>query len=367
MRISIADRLVVEIDDELGFAAVRELDPCPPAGCDGPPDIAIGLRPRADPPAVVQRAGDGGDGWVSALTADGLHLMRGRGACVVAGAPGEPGLHVGADSGLPAWALMREVVRPLLQLGLPACGAGTVHAAAVARPGVGVLIAGWSESGKTEVALALAERGWGVLADKWTVLDANARMSPFPVRAGVRRWVLEYLPILRAALPRSARWRLGISGAAVRGLERAAGRVGSPLASGGLDLLLRAGTQGERLSLTLSELRAVYGIDAVHAAGAPVSLGVMLRTVPGGPPVARPLPAEALLRRLHESAAYERRGGLDLLLRRRFAGGKDRVPDILAAERGLLATAMAGVRLIEVSCPFPADPRLVAELVEAHL
>lgn len=367
MRISIGGRLVVEVGDELGPAAVRELDPCPPAERDGPPDIAIGLRPRADPPAVVERAGNGGDGWVSALTVDGLHLMRGRGACVVEGVPGEPGLRVGADTGLPAWVLMREVVRPLLQLGLPVRGAGTVHAAAVARPGAGVLIAGWSESGKTEVALALAERGWGVLADKWTVLDADARMSPFPVRAGIRRWVLEYLPVLRAALPRSARWRVGMSGAVVRGLERVAGRVGSPLAGGALDLLLRAGAQGERLSMTLSELRALYGIDAELRAPVPVSLGVMLRTVPDGRPVARPLPAEAVLRRLHESAAYERRGGLDLLLRRRFAGGKDGVPGILAAERELLAMALAGVPLIEVSCPFPADPRLVAELVEARL
>lgn len=365
-RISVGGRLVVELGDESNVGVARELDPCPVAQPDEPVDIAISRRAQIPPPIAAERAGDGGDGWVSALAPDGLHLMRARrGACVVDGLPGELPLRITSDASLPTWVLMREVVRPLLQLGLPVRGAGSVHAAAVVRPAAGVLIAGWSESGKTEVALALAERGWGVLADKWTVVDGEGRMAAFPVRAGIRRWVLDYLPRLRSALPRPTRWRMGAAGAVSRGVDRTAGRAGSPLAGAALDLVQRAGSQGERLSMTLSELRNIYG---VHVPGhPPLTLAVMLRTVASGRPVARPLPVETLLKRLQESASYERRGGFGLLLRRRFAGGDDAVLRALAGERALLAAGLSQVPVIEVTCPFPSDPRPVADLVEAHL
>lgn len=334
----------------------------------GPVDIDISRRPDVAPPITVERAGDGGDGWSSALAADGLHLMRqGGGACVVDGRPGELPLRVTADGALPTWALMRGVVRPLLQLGLPARGAATVHAAAVARPGAGVLIAGWSESGKTEVALALAERGWSILADKWTVLDGEARMAPFPVRAGIRGWVLEYLPRLRSALPVHARWRMAAASRASGGIERVAGRAGSALTDAALDITRRACAQGERLSLTLSELRKMYGGVSLEPAHPPLTLVVVLRTVANERPLARPLHPEEALRRLRESAAYERRDGLGLLLRRRFAGGEDAVVQATATEGELLSAALSDVPLIEVSCPFPSDPRLVADLVEAGL
>gem|GEM_PF-4454500 len=294
-------------------------------------------------------------------------MRKGGGTCVVDGIPGELPLRVTADTALPIWVLMRGVVRPLVQLGLPARGAGTVHAAAVARPGAGVLIAGWSESGKTEVALALAERGWSLLADKWTVLDEEGRMAPFPVRAGIRGWALEYLPHLRSALPLSARWRMGAASRASRGIERMAGHAGSPLAGAALDMTRTACAQAERLSMTLSGMQELYGDVAPGAAQAPVTLVVVLRNVASGAPVARALGAQEALPRLGESAAYERREGLGLLLRRRFAGGEDAVLDATGRERELLTTALADVPFVEVSCPFPSDPRLVAELVESGL
>ena len=366
MRVSVGGRLVVRLDDEL--SASGELDPCPVTSARGPVDIDISRQAEVAPSIDLERAGDGGDGWISAFGADGLYLMRqGGGACVVDGRPGDLPLRVTADAVLPAWVLMRGVVRPLLQFGLPAHGAGTVHAAAVARIGAGVLIAGWSESGKTEVALALAERGWSVLADKWTVLDDERRMAPFPVRVGIRGWVLEYLPHLRSALPARARWRMGTASRVSRGVERVGGNGGAPLAGAMLDMTRKACAQGERLSMTLSELRELYGAFASEPAHPPVTLVVVLRTAGSGPPVARPLGAQAALRRLRESATYERRDGLGLLLRRRFAGGEDAVLRAAAAERVLLESALSDVPFVEISCPFPGDPRLVAELVEARL
>lgn len=369
MQVSVGGRLVVRIDDAL--AASGELDPCPPAAAGGEADLDISRQRAVAAPATAARAGDGGDGWISAFADGRLHLARrGGGACVVDGRPGELPLHVTADAALPAWALMRGVVRPLLQLGLPARGAGSVHAAAVARPGAGVLIAGWSESGKTELALALAERGWSVLADKWTVVDEQRRMAPFPVRAGIRGWVLEYLPQLRSALPLRARVRIGAAGRLSRTVERLAGAAGnprSPLAGAAVDMTRAACAQGERLSMTLSALQELYGSAPPDPPHPPVTLVVVLRTVTSGPPVARPLSAQEALPAMHESAAYERRDALGLLLRRRFGGGDDAVQHAAAVERDLLATALADVPFVELCCRFPSDPRLIAALVESHL
>jgi len=368
VRFSVGGRLVVGLDHGFGASAGGELDPCPVAPARDPVDIDVSRSADVAPPISVRRAGDGGDGWVSALAADRLHLMRpGGGGCVVDGRPGELPLRVSADAAMPAWAVMRAVVRPLLQLGLPVRGAGTVHAAAVTRSGAGVLIAGWAESGKTEVALALAERGWSILADKWTVLDGEGRMAPFPVRAGVRGWVLEYLPHLRSALPVRTRWRMRAASRASRGIERLAGRDGSPLSGAALDITRRACAQGERLSVTLSALREMYGVVSLEPAHPQLTLVVVLSTAASGPPVARPLGAQTALPRLYASAAYERRDGLALLLRRQFAGGEDAALQATATERELLTSALSDVPLIEVSCPFPSDPGHVARLIEASL
>jgi len=368
VRISVADRLTVALDGALGAAALRELDPCPPADAHAPVDVEVvqGGVPRCGEADEV--AGDGGDGWLSSYRQDGLHLGRhAAGACVVTGRPGDLPVRVVADGALPGWALMRSVVRPLLQLSLPARGAGTVHAAAVGRDAGGVLIAGWSESGKTELALALAERGWRLVADKWTVLGEDGCLAPFPVRAGIRQWVLGYLPQLRSILPARTRRRMGAAAAAGRIAGRAAGRGGSPVSGAVVDLGLRACAQGERLSLPLSELIALYDTPPLQPVHPPLRLVVVLRTVRDGPPRARPLPAGEAVRRMAESAAFERRESLGLLLRRRYAGGDDDVAGVLQRECEIVAGAVLQVPVIELSCPFPCDPRTIADVVEAAL
>lgn len=369
MRLAVGGRIVVGSGEGWGAGARAELDPCPAAAPGAAVDIELERRPHVTPPPGAELAGDGGDGWISAVAGQRLYLVRrSGGACVVDGAPGELPLRVTADAVLPTWVLMREVVRPLLQLALGLRDAGTVHAAAVARVDAGILIAGWSESGKTELALALAERGWSLLADKWTVLDEDRRMAPFPIGVGIRGWVLEYLPRLRTALPATARVRLRTAARMSQAVGRVAdGRGGSQLAGAALDMTRRACAQGERVSLPISRVREIYGAPPPPSAHPPLTHVVVLRTVAAGPPAARPLEAAEALRRLRDSASYERREGLGLLLRRRFAGGEDGVAAALARERSLLGAALRAVPLLEVTCSFPCDPRSVAELVEAHL
>lgn len=368
MQVSVGGRLVVGLGGGLQTAAATELDSCEVTRSLQPVDVDISRDWEVAPPDGAERAGDGGDGWLSALAGERMYLLRrAGGACAVDGRPGELPLRIAADGELPAWALMRSVTRPLLQLSLPLKGAGTVHGAAVARGGAGVLIAGWSESGKTEVALALAERGWDFVADKWTVLDEEARMAPFPVRAGVRGWALEYLPQLRAGLAARARWRMSGADRLGRGVDRVAGRARSPMAGAALAMLRHGCAQGERLSMTLSEVREIYGDRAPRREPPQVGLVVVLRTVADGPAAVQTLTATEAIHRLQQSAAYERRDSLGLMLRRRFGGGEDAVSHATAVEREVLASALGGVPFIEVSCPFPSDPRRVAALVEKRL
>src|SRR5439155_14073401 len=197
----------------------------------------------------------------------------------------EPGpIRFDHDPGFPLWRVFRTAVRPAMQMALAASGrAVAVHAAAVTIDGGSVVVAGWSESGKTETALGLMERGSSFLSDKWTLLGPDGQASAFPISIGIRRWVLRYLPTLRSSLTKPARAQFAAAGLASLVLKPLAGR--SPhsrvaaLASHGAR---QAMALGDRAALEIDELRAVYGQTDDPARTAPIHLVVALRTVPGG-------------------------------------------------------------------------------------
>ena len=123
-------------------------------------------------------------------------------------------------------------MRPVLQLGHVVRGAAVAHSAAVVLDGRAVLVAGWSESGKTETALALMEDGARFLSDKWTVLAPDGTARVFPIGVGVRGWTLAHLPRLDAALGKAARRRLSVAAAARRAGRRCSA-AGPPARSTG--------------------------------------------------------------------------------------------------------------------------------------
>ena len=88
------------------------------------------------------------------------------------------------DRSFPLWEAFSEVVRPLLQLATIKRGAVTVQGTAVQVGEGGLLVCGWSETGKTETALALAESGARFISDKWTIIDSRASIHAFPVPVG---------------------------------------------------------------------------------------------------------------------------------------------------------------------------------------
>jgi hypothetical protein len=230
------------------------------------------------------------------------------------------------------------------------------------------LVCGWSESGKTETALALAEQGARFISDKWTILDSGAQLHAFPVSVGIRDWVLEYLPRLRAHLRASQRARLRVARTARRPLPlltRRPTRVGTALES----QLDRAFTLASRLSLRQTEVAAIYGSPQDPRRTPPLKTLAMLTTVSGHEVTVRPAELGWAAERLARTGAYERRTLYELDARVRYSDaspGASSLAGVRDREVQRLRQLLTGVQILEVKAPFPADPRRVADALAQY-
>jgi hypothetical protein len=344
--------------DEHG-AIRRHLDPCPATPLESPPDVLVEVDGHV-PAALLDMQRDAGDGRLTATDGQSFYVVEQGRACAIPPPGGAASARFAVEPGFPIARAFGRLVRPTLQIGLLARDAAAAHSAAVEIDGRAVLVAGWSESGKTETALALVEDGARFLSDKWTVVGSDGTACVFPIGVGVRGWVLRHLPRLDAALGRGPRGRLraaALTRAVSRPLDR--GPLGGPLE--------RLITLADRISLAPSQLRRLYGHDPAGPWHAPLAAVALLTTVPdhGGvrAQLAEPTWAAA---RLSLTADFERRGIFELHDRARWAL-RDRDPDlrhsVAAAERELFQSVLAAVPVIDVRAPFPTDPRPVADAI----
>jgi hypothetical protein len=350
------------------------MDPFAPSAFEAPPDVTVDVAPMGPPPRFTDIHRPAGDATVTAWDGSALYLLEGDAWCRLPDAAASGPLQFVAGPGFPLGRVVRPALRPALQLAVLRRGAAAVHAAAVEHEGGAVLLSGWSETGKTEAALALAERGARFLSDKWTVCGSDGTASAFPISVGIRRWVLPSLPLLRGALPPAARAQLAAAATfdtATRPLRvRLPGRARPRLANG----IDRVVALADRAALTQTELREVYG-GAGGADGAtarvPLRGVVLLRTVPGERVTAETTEPGWAAARLARSAAVERRPWFALRERARYARADvavgDEAHEWIERERDVLALILAGVPVIAVDAPFPADPRRIADAVLALL
>lgn len=358
------------LDERARRAVATALDPFPAMPPDGPPDVE--LTPTTDrPPAVTELHNAAGDPTVTAWDGERLHLRLGDRWCRLPDLC-EPGpLSFELQPGFPVARAFGPVIRPALQLGLLRRGFATVHGSSVELDGGGLIVAGWSESGKTETVLALMESGARFLSDKWTVLDPDGTMTAFPVGVGVRRWVLPHLPRLRAALP--ARSRAQLRAAAVADVSskplrsRATGRL-TGLAA---DTASHVVGLADRAALSPSELRAAYRQEDDPARHVPVRWMVLLTTVEDDRISVEDADPDWAAARLARSAAYERRPWFALQERARYAVPEreavETVEAVVERERDLLRPVLSAIRLVSVRAPFPTDPRRLADAIQPHL
>jgi hypothetical protein len=349
-----------DADDGLVRLLAARMDPLRPADATMPPDVELGPGLRSGP-ALRDIQNRARDGAVTASDGERLLILEAGLACTVPDPLSDRPARFVYEPGFPVGRIYARVIRPAMQLALHGHAAVAVHSAAVELNGQAVLVAGWSESGKTETALALMESGARFLSDKWTILGSDGEASIFPMDVGVRGWVLAYLPTLAAALPPRARTRLraaAIAGAVSRPVR---GRGGAAERAVGL---------ADRAALSPSRLRAAYGDDADPARRVPLGVTALLTTVPGTSIACAPADPAWAAARLARSAAYERRELFALFERRRYAlphlSGVALDSAVTEETQALEAVLRRG-RTLEVRAPFPVDPRAVAAAITRAL
>lgn len=92
-----------------------------------------------------------------------------------------------------------------------------LHAAAFVLEGLGVLVTGWSKSGKTETLLTFAGQGARYLGDEWVYLHPGGLMSGLPEPMRVWSWHLRELGHRAPRLPLRTRAGLAALDVAVTG------------------------------------------------------------------------------------------------------------------------------------------------------
>jgi hypothetical protein len=364
-----AVRLQVTADHpDLCSAVIRQMDPYPPHadGGDWVPSVRIDLDPGGPMRELQHRAGDG---LVSGWDGTTLFALAGERRASVPDAVRDEPTVIQVQPGYPLGRHFRNVVRPALQLRALAGSTVAIHAAAVDTDDGAILVAGWSESGKTETALALAEGGHRFLSDKWTLVTADGpRAIGFPIGVGVRRWVLPYLPRLRSGLPRRARVQLAAATAAA--VVSAPARTLRRAGTGGFlaESADRAVALADRAALTPSELARIYGHDPIlHPR--PVKLLVALRSVPATEVRAVEPDLERLATRMAITASAERQTYWAYHERAAYAAATvdSGRADVVATETRLIRELLDRVPSIEIEAPFPIDPRRVVAVLEPWL
>jgi hypothetical protein len=353
-----------DADTATARIVAAQMDPLRPTGSAATASVTLEPRLRLAMPFVdVQNPAR--DGVKTASDGERFLLVADGKACTVPDPLRDASLRFVYEAGFPVARSYARIIRPALQLSLHAADAVAIHASAVELDGQAVLVAGWSESGKTEGALALMEAGARFLSDKWTVLGGDGLASAFPVGVGIRRWVLPYLPRLAAGLPRAARRRLRLASVAASvsaPVRRRPGRAGA--------MAELAVVVADRAELTPSELRTAYGQGDDPGRRLPLAATAVLTTVPDGDVACEPADPAWAAARLARSAAFERRELFGLLERRRYAfpnGRGSALDEAVATETRILERALAQGLTFQVRAPFPVDPSRIAAAVSRAL
>lgn len=359
---------ISELQETQRRDVAAQLDPFPSRSGSELPDVLLRGMPPVQASDLEELHGPAKDGLTTARHRDGRLLVRFGRHWASVPPPSDAEAPLDLEAGLLPSACWSDVVRPALHQRLHHRDAVAVHSAAVQQHDGATLLAGWSESGKTEVALALVERGGRFLSDKWTVAGVDGDVSAFPVSVGIRGWVLDALPTLRASLPPLTRSQLGAA-RLLTSLTRPVTNVRGRVLSRSVRGLTRAAELGNRVGITPSALRGAYADVSDPARRIPLrTVVVLVNGSSDAVQVQDQDPAWAAAR-LARTAAYERRTFFDLQERGVYAGLPGRAAAREAAaerEEGLLQRAFdAAERVVSVSCPFPGDPRRVADALAA--
>jgi hypothetical protein len=323
---------------------------------------AIAIDLVTDAPNWDEVLGDSGDGRRTGIRQAQVGTLLDDGWWSIEG-PGDP-LRLQASRGFGGTRLIAEVLRPAAMVQVARLGGVTIHGSAVIAEDGPWLLAGWSEAGKTETALAFLETGGTVVADKWTLVRPDRRMVGYPGPVIVRAWLLPYLPGLRSRV--SLRMRAQPAAARLAGIAPAVlRRLPGPVA-GEVARRLKAITDlGGSFRFSLDDLAPGGRVPEVTE---PLRRLVLLRATPGPEIQVSGAAADAVLGPLLISASHERQPWRTLIERAAFGSQPVdlRSLEVMDLEREALRAMLSEVEIVVVRAPFPSDPRRIRDAILDH-
>jgi hypothetical protein len=267
-------------------------------------------------------------------------------------------IEIVCERGLPAVPLLI----PILNLTLLAKGVIPLHASAFVHEGTGIVVTGWSKSGKTEAMLAFGSRGAEYVGDEWIYLTPDgSRVYGIPQPIRIWDWQLRQLPEYQALIARGDRARLRALELLLppgRALQRIGhGRHAPARAFRRLEPLVRSqlhvDVEPELLFGPLGELSAAF--DRLFF--------LVSRDTPGME--VAPIDPLEVAERMVFSLQHERLDFMAYYLKSRFAFPDAASPVVERAEelqREALSQALSGKRAYVVHHPYPFS---LAALYEA--
>jgi hypothetical protein len=354
---------LVEPSASLAGAAARQFNPLRPSTLRSDPDVAVSHVVAGR--ARGHRLGDAGDGQECSFDDSGLALVNGGAELSISFDSLGGACTIGCTRNSNMRRIFIDYVRPALQMSLLPKGALALHSAGVSYNGQGILLAGWSESGKTEAMMGFLQAGATFVSDKWTIVNGDGpSILHFPTPITVRHWMIELIPGLRNRLTSRERLR-----------ARAAGIAGSLLATGAssrVPVLREAkglADLGGRVSVTPSQLfddsdvkRPRWGMSP----SAPLDRLFLLMTTDEDRITVRPAEIREVARRLADCAAYERRAFLGLYQKFKYAFPARRNPlidDASEREAEIFGKALESKQVFAVNVPFPFNPGSLHEAI----
>jgi hypothetical protein len=335
----------------------RQLGPLR-ATLDEEPDIVIRFVDRLESASTARYLGLG----EAAFTDDSFVVLRSKHKApakvrVDLSRIGEQ-IEIVCERGLPAVPLLI----PILNLTLLARGILPLHASAFVHEGTGIVVTGWSKSGKTEALLAFGSRGAEYVGDEWMYLAPDgSRVYGIPQPIRIWDWHLRQLPEYQALIGRGERARLRalelllVPGRALQRIGR--GRHAPARTFNRLAPLVRSqlhvDVEPERLFGPLGELSAAF--DRLFF--------LVSRDAPGVD--VEPIDPLEVARRMVFSLQHERLDFMAYYLKARFAFPDAASPVVERAEelqREALSRAFSGKPAYVVHHPYPFS---LAALFEA--
>jgi hypothetical protein len=260
------------------------------------------------------------------------------------------------------------LLKPILALTALAKGFASVHASAFVHNGIGVLMAGWAESGKTTALLGFATRGAELVGEDWVLVSSDGqKMCGLPTMIELSSSHLESLPQVRRTIKRSRLLQLAILHRFRSIQDGTQGRKGNRTPLGKILRRIVIGLE-HRASPTVTP-QAIFGNQVGALAGRPDKVFLLVSHDDPWFEV-KPTPPSEMALRLAHLAQYEQIPLLEHYLAFKFAFPEATNPIIessFTSHYEILSHALIGKDIYTVWHPYPLNFSELYEEIQPFL